>query len=220
MWNTNIYSLGRLQCHGVAYMLPVMETAGALVKSARQKAGLSQRALARHAGVPPPTVNRVESGHTDATFGMLVRLLDAAGHDLEIATRPRSASTPRLADLSTAWTAERGGTPNWTRLRSFLDYLSSHPQDVGPAITRRPRRSPTVVFDTLLAGIAEKLADDAGLPRPAWTRRVPRLEDVWSEDGTPRMIERWRSETPSQLLERGLVIDAASLWRERQRSAA
>ena len=199
-----------------------METAGTLVKSARDAAGLSQRALARLAGVPPTTVNRVQSGETDATFGMLVRLLDAAGHEMRISTQPRAASTRsrRLADLATAWSDHRAGSPDWTRLRAFLDDLSLHPDRAGPAISGRPRKSPSPILDTMLAGIAEKIADDSGLPRPAWTRRVPRLEDDWHEDGTPRMIARWREATPPQLLARGLVVDGDSLWRDRRPVAA
>jgi transcriptional regulator with XRE-family HTH domain len=199
-----------------------MDTARTLVRSAREGARLSQRELARLAGVPPTTVNRVESGQTDATFGMLVRLLDAAGHEMKISTRPRGSSArgPRLADLATAWSEQRTGSPDWTRLRAFLDYLTLHPEGAGPAISARPPSSPSPILDTMLAGIAEKIADDAGLPRPAWTRRVPRLESDWSEDGTPRMIKRWREATPPQLLARGLIVDGDSLWRDRRLSAA
>ena len=42
-------------------------------------------------------------------------------------------------------------------------------------------------MDNLLAGIAEKVCDDIGLPRPAWTRRVHSLKDRWLGSGIPRM---------------------------------
>ena len=65
------------------------------------------------------------------------------------------------------------------------------------------------------AGIADKLADDARLPRPTWTKRTARLKYEWSAPGTPAMLAARRAATPPQLKERGLVLDEASLWRHR-----
>ena len=70
-------------------------------------------------------------------------------------------------------------------------------------------------MDALLAGIADKLADDARLTRPAWTKRTSRLESEWSAPGTPAMLAARRATTPPQLKERRLVLDEASLWRDR-----
>lgn len=205
-----------VEARAVVYMLSVMEIAAALVKDARQRAGLSARALARRAQVPQTTVTRVESGEVDPTVGMLRRLLDAAGQDLRLASRRRPRRhAPVLADLASAWIGPSSdGHPDWTRLRSFLDFLARHPEATGPAIVRRPPRSSSAVMDTLLAGLAEKLAVDSGLARPGWVRRVPGLDAEWSAPGTPRMLARWRAAAPPQLLARGLVIDAPSLWRD------
>jgi transcriptional regulator with XRE-family HTH domain len=192
-----------------------METAAELVRRARQRLGLSRSALAEKAQVPTSTVTRVESGKVDPTVGMLSRLLDAAGQDLHVASRRRMVKRgPVLAELTNAWIDSPDGRPDWTRLRSCLDYLATHPNEVGPALLRRPARSQSPVLDSLLAGMAEKLADDAGLSRPRWARRTPRLEQEWSAFGTPRMMAGWRAATPPQLLQRGLVIDAPSLWRD------
>ncbi len=90
-----------------------------------------------------------------------------------------------------------------------------HPEQVETAIARRPPKSGSLMVDALLAGIAEKLADDAGLLRPSWTRHVPVLSEEWLSPGTPRMQAAFRAATPPQLLRRGLLIDARSLWRDR-----
>ena len=199
-----------------AYMLSAMESPAGLLRDARQSAGLSARALARLAQVPSSTVLRIESGKVDPTVGMLQRLLEAAGQDLHLRPTRMSPSQrgPVLAELADAWVGSPDGHPDWTKLRSFLDDLSLHPDRVETAIIRRPAKSPSPVLETLLAGIAEKLADDAGLGRPAWTRRTPGLREEWSPFGSPRMRARWRSAAPAQLLERGLVIDGPSLWRD------
>lgn len=117
---------------------------------------------------------------------------------------------------SEAWQrTARGDTPDWTRLRGALDVLAQHPEMLPDALAPRPKPSGSVVMDALLASIADKLADDARLPRPTWTTRTPRLESEWSAPGTPAMLAARRAATPPQLKERGLVLDEASLWRDR-----
>ncbi len=61
----------------------VRNTAADLVRTARAKRWLPQRALADEAGVPQSTVSAVESGQAQPTVMMLERLLGAAGFRLE-----------------------------------------------------------------------------------------------------------------------------------------
>ena len=68
-------------------------------------------------------------------------------------------------------------------------------------------------MDALLAGIAEKLCDDAGLPRPGWARRVPGVAMPWISPGTPRMQAAAGAGTPPQLAARNIFVRADSLWR-------
>jgi transcriptional regulator with XRE-family HTH domain len=60
-----------------------MTEAARLLRSARHRAGLSQRALASLAGVPQSYVARVESSRTDPSVTSLARLLHACGVALE-----------------------------------------------------------------------------------------------------------------------------------------
>jgi transcriptional regulator with XRE-family HTH domain len=57
-------------------------TAARILTHARRCAGLSQRALARAAGVPHSTVARIELGRLSPRTDTLERLLRAAGHSL------------------------------------------------------------------------------------------------------------------------------------------
>lgn len=66
--------------------------------------------------------------------------------------------------------------------------------------------------DALLAGAAEKLADDAGLARPSWATAVPAVDPPYR----PPVRAGVELEVPSQLAERGLLIDTTSLWRDRR----
>jgi transcriptional regulator with XRE-family HTH domain len=62
-------------------------SAGRLLKYARRRSGLSQRALAEAAGVPQSTVARIELGVLSPRTDTLERLLRVAGQTL--ATEPR-----------------------------------------------------------------------------------------------------------------------------------
>ncbi len=194
-------------------MLTPVTMAATLVRDARESAGLSLRSLAERAGVATSTVLRIEAGQVDPTVGMLARLVGAAGQELEVATR-RSPG-PEIADLADAWKeTTRGDRPDWTRLRAFVDHLALHPEQKAAATLRMPSPSGSAVMDTLLAGIAEKTCNDAGLPGPPWVRRVPPLQEQWVTPGTPAMQKVVKAATPRELAARGLSIDEHSLWRE------
>ena len=58
-----------------------------MLREARREVKLSQRALALVAGVPQPTVARIESGAVTPRVDTLDRLLRACGKDLELVER-------------------------------------------------------------------------------------------------------------------------------------
>lgn len=68
--------------------------AGVLLKSARLRARLSQRALARRARTTQAVIARIEAGETSPGWGTLAGLLRAAGFDLcaSIVERPTARS--------------------------------------------------------------------------------------------------------------------------------
>ncbi|MGH2772528.1 MAG: helix-turn-helix domain-containing protein [Actinomycetota bacterium] len=61
---------------------------GKVLRESRRKAGLSQRQLARLAGVAQPAIARLESGRAVPRVDLLDRLLKACGVVLEPAPRP------------------------------------------------------------------------------------------------------------------------------------
>ena len=70
---------------------------GALLRSARINAGLTQRMVAARAGVSQPVVAAYESGRRQPTVSMLRRLLAAALHDLVITAAPHRAGATEQA---------------------------------------------------------------------------------------------------------------------------
>lgn len=57
------------------------------IRTARKRAGLTQRDLARRAGVPQSTVGRIESGSIQARANTAEKLLAALGYEFEIEPR-------------------------------------------------------------------------------------------------------------------------------------
>ena len=181
---------------------------------ARRNAGLSASALAAKAGVPTSTVTRIEKGTTDPTFGMLARVLEAAGFEFHADIRRRAGAPITLASLASAadGTGDRLRV-DWTRLRAFADWARRHPTDVAPAIADPPARTGTA-FDAILAGFAELLAQRAGVEPPRWTRSVAIPKEQWTPPGTPAMIARARDTTPEPFRCRNIVLPIHTLLRE------
>ena len=78
--------------------MPRMDVASEL-RSARQRAGLSQRALAERARTSQATLSAYESGRKQPDVAVLQRLLLATGAELRVADAPgrRSSSDLELA---------------------------------------------------------------------------------------------------------------------------
>lgn len=74
-----------------------MLSSGALLRTARERAGLSQAELAARAGVTQSVISVYESGHRQPALSTLAALVEAAGSRLDIRVR-RSAG--RLSGLA------------------------------------------------------------------------------------------------------------------------
>jgi hypothetical protein len=103
-------------------------------------------------------------------------------------------------------------TTDWAELKALINYLSEHPEHTSYAIVLQPPPSGNEHFDTLLAGVAEKLADDAGISRPEWCANVKPYIQWWPSAWTPRSVHRAARYTPPQLRARNCVVDKNVLW--------
>ena len=66
-----------------------MSTAADLLREARTRAGLSQRALARRARTAQSVIARIERGQSSPTWETLERLLDAADFEVRAEVEPQ-----------------------------------------------------------------------------------------------------------------------------------
>ena len=72
-------------------------TAGALLRQARQDAGISQKELAARAGVTQSVISAYESGHRQPSLPTLAALVEAAGHELVAGVRRQPRRLSRLS---------------------------------------------------------------------------------------------------------------------------
>lgn len=180
--------------------------------NARIKTGLSRKEVARRAGVSLTTVSRTESGEMDPTITMLQRLYSAL--DLRVALSTGPLFEPSIATLSNALTQKKRGIEiDYLKIRIFVDYVTGRPTIVEDAIAQPPRRSGFDRLDCLLAALAEKLADDAGIDRPKWCGTVPALVCRFTPPGTPMMNKRAAASAPSQFRKRNIYLSSLEFWR-------
>ena len=76
-----------------------MPSAAALLREARTRAGLSQRALARRAGTAQSVITRIERGQSSPTWETLERLLAAAGAEISARTELAVAAGSMLYEV-------------------------------------------------------------------------------------------------------------------------
>jgi len=99
--------------------------AATTIRTARERAGLSKRELARRAATSPAAIVAYEAGHRDPSVGTLERVLAATGHRGEIVV---SRAPPRPD-------RERAAA----RLRQVLDLAEHLPRRRAPRRLRYPR---------------------------------------------------------------------------------
>ena len=73
-------------------------TASRLLLSARRRAGLTQRDLARRAHTSQSVIARIESGAVSPSWKTLQRLVNRAGFDLQGVLSPRRHSRSHMLD--------------------------------------------------------------------------------------------------------------------------
>lgn len=102
------------------------EKLAATLKAAREKKGLSQRALSARAGVPQSHISKIESGAVNLTVSSLTAIANAL--DLELALVPRKAA-PAVRTITRSVSNVPKATPEtrkeFTQLAKQLEHIQS-----------------------------------------------------------------------------------------------
>jgi predicted transcriptional regulator len=99
--------------------------AGRMVRYARRRAGLTQRALAERVGVPQPAIARIESGTVSPRLSTLLELIEAVGYTVELAPRVGEGVDETLIRASLRRSPEERIRAATTAARSLRAYLNA-----------------------------------------------------------------------------------------------
>jgi transcriptional regulator with XRE-family HTH domain len=83
-----------------------MGMSGQLLREARRRAGLTQRALAERAGVTQPTVARIERGDSRPSLERLLTLIRVCDLDLDIRVVPLDEDAWTMVERGAASTPD------------------------------------------------------------------------------------------------------------------
>jgi transcriptional regulator with XRE-family HTH domain len=83
----------------MTYGMAMPPDAGALIREARRRHGISQQTLARRAGTTQKQVSRIERGDVSPSISTLARLLAAMGERLELLAVPGPRDNRTDAEL-------------------------------------------------------------------------------------------------------------------------
>lgn len=191
-------------------MLHVVNTA-TTVRTWRDDAGLSRRALARQCGAFASTIRRIEDGLSDPTVTMLERIAAASGRQLTL-----SSSAPpetSIAELVARLDIDGYGEPDWTAMRAFADWADQYPNAALDSIASPPMRTGSDRIDNLIAAVAEIIADSNGCEPPRWCSAVDALETPWLAPGTAEMRARHEADIPQRFATRNIRLPVSAVWR-------
>jgi hypothetical protein len=87
-------------------MTVAMGMSGQLLREARRRAGLTQRALAERAGVTQPTVARIERGDSRPSLERLLTLIRVCDLDLDIRVVPLDEDAWTMVERGAASTPD------------------------------------------------------------------------------------------------------------------
>ena len=99
--------------------------AGRMLRVARRRAGLSQRALAARTNIPQPSIARIEAGITKPRVDTLERLLTATGHGLEVEARLGDGVDRSLIRAMLAMTPDERGKAATVAAQNLSEFLKT-----------------------------------------------------------------------------------------------
>jgi len=174
------------------------------LQARRRQLGLSQRALARRAGLAFRTVQLLEAGGHDARWSTLAKLAQA----LDVGA-PAALLAPQMgAGLCAAEAADRmreDGADSWKLwLFEFADAFRHAPR--AEAAERAPEPSLDPRLLALLASTIETLCAESRLPAPWWCAGVATLPDPWFVSGLESLKASALAESPAAFRKRNIFV--------------
>ncbi len=185
---------------------------GPLLRSARLGAGLTQAQLAASAGVPQPSVSRIETNGS-ATVELVSRLLGALGLRLVAAPLDRPTVAESALAIRGQVAAGAHGTPAFRLLSEVANNVLEADETVLPVLVAAPPPSTgDRRYDAYIAAVVEHRLGEAA---PNWTKAGERsVSPEWvvgSTSGNKKLEELIRAATPPAFRRHGVFIHPSDL---------
>lgn len=177
------------------------------IRARRLRLGLSQRQLARRAGVAYRTVQLIESGGHDprwSTLSRLARTLGIAAGELDAAVAGCFAPDEESVEAVSA-AIVREGSESWKgRLFEFVDAFRRMP---GARLVEAP---PATALDrklkALVASVVESLCEERRMTAPLWCAGIGALDEPWFPADIESLKASALVEAPAQYRRRNIFV--------------
>ncbi len=190
--------------------------AGEILRERRRAAGLTQRALAKLAGVSQAEVARIESHDVQPSLLTLGRLLDELGTELRpVETGVAVAVAAEIkAVIDTGELSNRGVIDCLRSAAGIVDAAQrSSPDSFRRSVAAPPATTDSPGFDALLAALVEDSCEMVGVEPPPWVNDAWRFVDEWYPSGVETLREAAREESRRAFARHGVFVLAGEFDR-------
>ena len=184
------------------------------IRQARGRRGLSQRELARQAGVSFRALQMIEAGTSDARLSSVIKIASALGTPGRVVraelARVIAEDPDSVVAVSRKIRAE--GEVSWKLwLFEFVDTFRRRP--VAELVAAPPGQDTSDRIRALLASTVETLCEERGLAAPWWCGGVGVLPTPWFVAGMENLKALALVESPVHFRKRNLFVLANFLSR-------
>jgi transcriptional regulator with XRE-family HTH domain len=195
------------------------QKAAELLRTLRQRNELTQRDLARLAGVPQPTIAAIELAQREPSLSLLSRIVESAGYGLQLELGPLArfgaVNTSRLIQKSLREDKEtdRNEDSALRLVLSFRDALRR--AEIGGLhglIDEPPNPSGSTRWDAFLAAVVEEECARRDIPVPHWVNDPDRfLKPFWYLSENPALHDWEFATAPASYVRHGVLVAAEEL---------
>lgn len=178
------------------------------LKKIRLRQGISQRHLARRAGVAYKTLQLLESRSHDSRLSTLEQIAGALGYpegSLRRQVNDFWNSPPDSVKRISEAILEAGEASWKIHLFNFVDAFRAH-SDSTDYIAGAPNETSSPKVKALLAATVETLCDDFGRSAPPWCAGIPPLDRPWFPSGIENLKAMALVESPVHFRKRNIFV--------------
>ncbi|MFH1725687.1 MAG: helix-turn-helix transcriptional regulator [Elusimicrobiota bacterium] len=175
------------------------------IREKRRRLGLSQRELARRAGVAYKTLQLLEAGGHNPRWSTLAKIAEALGATVS-SLQGEKASPARAGSIAEASARiVREGEDSWRlALFEFVDAFRRRPSC--DLVAEGPHPGLSHRLHALLCATVERLCAEQGVAVPWWCAGVPPVPDPWFVAGIENLKATALVESPASFRQRNIFV--------------